>query len=130
MSELFNKIEFFCQAYKKNSKKLLNFKIGSISNYYPQGIKVNIIVLDNKIENYTLLISDTSCKVVKGFSSSQLNLSALPDVWDKIFSGKYRVIKGIMEGKIKVRGIRSMVSPLIILSSLFYLYSEDFDNND
>lgn len=123
MINIHDKLRDFCKEIKADflDKKETNLK--NISDYYPEGFKVNIIVKDKKNMIYTLFVSNTNCKVLKGFSSSQLNLSTDLGTWNNIFLGEDRVIKAIMEGRVKLRGIRPKMSLLIFLSSLIYLYA-------
>jgi putative sterol carrier protein len=123
MSKIYDKLREFCEEIKPEFLEKRETNLKNISDYYPEGFRVNIIVKDKKNMIYTLFISNTDCKVLKGFSSSQLNLSADLETWNNIFLGKDRVIKAIMEDRVKLRGIRPKMSLLIFLSSLIYLYA-------
>jgi len=104
---------------------MIEYQLSGLSDYYPDGFKVNIKTSDKPNENYTLLISIDSCEVGKGVSSAQLNLNAPLKVWFDILNGNDRVIKGIMEGRVKLRGIRPTFNQLIVLSSLLCLNKKE-----
>jgi len=123
--KLLLKINEFCNKTQSKACIGLSDKIGKIYTYYPEGFKVNIIVKGKIPKGYTLLVSKYGCKVLKGLSSTQLNLTSDYETWYNIFCGKDRIIKGIMENKIKLRGIRPTLSQLIILSSLIYLFQKE-----
>ncbi|MBD3229100.1 MAG: hypothetical protein GF329_13005 [Candidatus Lokiarchaeota archaeon] len=126
MTDLFRKINNRCDKIAPYITCKGKNREEDISDIIPEGFRANIIVSD-KNETYTIFLTNTSCKVAHGFSSSQLNLTATLQTWNNIFLGKDRIIKGIMEKRIKLRGIRPMMSQLMLLSSLIYIGTMDLD---
>ncbi|MHA1229597.1 MAG: hypothetical protein ACTSRP_00755 [Candidatus Helarchaeota archaeon] len=123
MNELYKKMLEFCNKFQNKECEFVSLDVSQVSDYFPEGLKMNLIVSDRKNFTFTIFISKKICKIMKGQSSSQLNLTAKYDTWLNVFNGKDRILRGVMEGRIKLRGIRPTFSQLILFSSLIYYYS-------
>ncbi|MHA1270749.1 MAG: SCP2 sterol-binding domain-containing protein [Candidatus Helarchaeota archaeon] len=130
MRYLNQKLIEFCENFNIKFHEKGTIKDEYTFNYINDGFKFNLIVSNKKNQAYTILFQKNKCKFAKGFSSSQLNLTTDLKTWKNIFDGKDRIIKGIMEGRIKLRGIRPTLSRLIKLSSIIYICSIGNDLNE
>jgi putative sterol carrier protein len=97
-------------------------KIPDITELYPLGLRLNVRIRDG--ESYYLVISPKRSFVKKGSNAVDLNLEAPKSFWIGALEGKYSIISGLMNGQVKVRGLRSSFLPLIIFSSIISLFSK------
>jgi len=107
------------------SNKIIRHKAGKIpdiTELYPLGLRLNIRIRDG--ESYYFVLSPKRSFVKKGSSAVDLNLEAQSGFWIGALEGKYSIVSGLMNGQVKVRGLRSSFLPLIIFSSIISLFSK------
>jgi len=120
ISHLFDQFRKLTEVLNKILKQRIP-KIPEFIEVYPLGIRLNIRVSGG--ESFYLMISPEKSFVKKGASAVDLNLEASENFWQDALKGEYSIISGMMEGKVKVRGLRSSFFPLIIFSSILSLFS-------
>ncbi len=120
MTQLFEFLQRFVATVNKFLQKGTP-KIPSIPEVYPLGVRTNLRVYEG--EAFYLVISPEKAFVKKGTSAVDLNLEATEAFWLGVFKGEHSLISGLPTGKMKVRGLRSSLVPLVLLSSLISLFS-------
>ena len=114
----------FLQQFVRNINNIFKkskIKLPNIIELYPFGIRTNIRVHNG--DTYYLVVSPEKCFVKKGASAVDLNIEASESFWIGVMKGEYSIVSGLPTGKVKIRGLRSSILPLIFLSSLIILFS-------